>query len=165
MVIRRLGDVSDGLRIFVDTNILIYHLLDDELYGTTCRDFFKRVETRSVLAFTSPIVASETLFIYLRAWIIQNKKSLPKGCCAISSAIAKCWKKWTFISPWLCFPFLRVFPLNDAVLRASYNLMTRYRLLPAASVDAAIIQPHNLPALATRDDDFDHVERLDVYKP
>jgi predicted nucleic acid-binding protein len=43
--------------------------------------------------------------------------------------------------------------------------MTRYRLLPADSVDAAIIQRHNLPALATRDDDFDHVERLDVYKP
>jgi predicted nucleic acid-binding protein len=81
MAIRRLGDVSDGLRIFVDTNILVYHLLEDELYGTSCRT------------------------------------------------------------------------------------LTRYQLLPADSVDAALIRRHDLPALATRDDDFDHVESLDVYKP
>jgi hypothetical protein len=48
------------------------------------------VETGSVVAFTSPIVASETLFIYLRAFIIQNKTIVPKGCCAISSAIVRC---------------------------------------------------------------------------
>jgi predicted nucleic acid-binding protein len=83
MAIRRLGDVSDGLRIFVDTNILIYHLLEDELYGASCRDFFKRAETGSLVGFTSPIVVSETLFIYLRAWIIQNKKIAPNGCCGI----------------------------------------------------------------------------------
>lgn len=82
MAIRRLGDVPDGLRIFVDTNILVYHLLEDELYGASCRDFLKRVETGSIVAFTSPIVASETLFIYLRAFIIQNQKSFPNGCCA-----------------------------------------------------------------------------------
>jgi hypothetical protein len=50
MAIRRLRDVSDGLRIFVDTNILVYHLLEDELYGASCRDFLNRVETGSVVA-------------------------------------------------------------------------------------------------------------------
>jgi hypothetical protein len=29
----------------------------------------------------------------------------------------------------------------------------------------AVIRRHHLPALTTRDDDFDHVESLDVYKP
>ena len=58
MGIKPLRDVPDGVSIFVDTNILIYHLLEDELYGATCRDFLKRVETRSVAAFTSPVVAS-----------------------------------------------------------------------------------------------------------
>jgi predicted nucleic acid-binding protein len=70
-----------------------------------------------------------------------------------------------FHKPLALLSLLRVLPLNSAVLQTSYNLMTRYQLLPADSVDAAIIQRHNLPALATRDDDFDHVESLDVYKP
>ena len=86
MAIRRLRDIPDGLRIFVDTNILVYHLLEDELYGASCRDFLNRVETGSVVAFTSPIVASETLFIYLRAWIIQNKKNRSQTGAALSQA-------------------------------------------------------------------------------
>jgi predicted nucleic acid-binding protein len=73
MAIRALQEVPEGSSIFIDTNILIYHLLDDELYGESCRDFLKRVEMGSVTALTSPIVASETLLIYLRAWVIQNK--------------------------------------------------------------------------------------------
>jgi len=44
-------------------------------------------------------------------------------------------------------------------------LKTRYQLLPADSIDAALIRRHNLAALATRDDDFDLVESIDVYKP
>ena len=165
MAIRRLRDVSDGLRIFVDTNILIYHLLDDELYGTSCRDFFKRVETGSVLAFTSPIVGSETLFIYLRAWIIQNKKIAPKRVLRYLKRHREVLEEVDFYKPVALLSLLRIFPLNNAVLRASYNLMTRCHLLPADAIDAALIRRHNLPALATRDDDFDHVESLNVYKP
>ena len=104
MGIRSLRDVPDRSSIFVDTNVLIYHLLEDDLYGVSCRDFLKRVETGSVVAFTSPIVASETLFIYLRAWLIKNKRSLPNESFAISSAIERWSRKWTFISHWLCSP-------------------------------------------------------------
>jgi len=81
---RPLEEVPDGRSIFVDTNILIYHLLEDELYGASCRNFLRRVENRSVTAFTSPIVAAETLFIYLRAWVVKNKKVV----CQISSRLA-----------------------------------------------------------------------------
>lgn len=70
-----------------------------------------------------------------------------------------------FHKPVALLSLLRVLPINTAVLQTSYDLMTRYRLLPADSVDAALIRRHNLPALATRDDDFDQVESLDVYKP
>ena len=75
---KSLEEVPDSTSIFVDTNILIYHLLEDEIYGASCRDFLRRVETRSVTACTSPIVVAETLFISLRAWIIENKKVAPK---------------------------------------------------------------------------------------
>ena len=165
MAIRRLRDIPDGLRIFVDTNILVYHLLEDELYGVSCRDSLNRVETGSVVAFTSPIVASETLFIYLRAWIIQNRKIVPKRVLRYLKRHREVLNEVDFDKPLALLSLLRVLPLNSAVLQTSYNLMTRYQLLPADSVDAALISRHHLPALATRDDDFDHVESLDVYKP
>jgi predicted nucleic acid-binding protein len=163
MAIRRLGDVSDGLRIFVDTNILIYHLLEDELYGASCRDFFKRVETGSLVGFTSPIVVSETLFIYLRAWIIQNKKIAPKRVLRYLKRHRDVLNEVDFHKPLALLSLLGSF--RSTVLQNSYNLMTRYQLFPADSVDAALIRRHSLPAIATRDDDFDHIQRLDVYKP
>jgi len=165
MAIRPVRDVSDGLRIFVDTNILVYHLLEDELYGSSCRDFLKRVEAHSVAAFTSPIVASETLFIYLRSWIIKNKKIAPKRVLRYLKRHRAVLEEVDFHKPLALLALLRVLPLDNAVLENSYDLMTRYRLLPNDAIDAALIARHNLPALASRDDDFDHIDSLDVYKP
>ena len=165
MAIRPLRDVSGGLLIFVDTNILVYHLLEDELYGASCRDFLKRVETRSVVAFTSPIVVSETLFIYLHTRIIKNKKIAPKRVLRYLKRHRAVLEEVGFDKPLALLALLRILPLNKAVLETSYDLMTRYQLLPADAIDAALIRRHNLPALATRDDDFDHIEGLDVFKP
>jgi|LGVF01.1.fsa_nt_gb predicted nucleic acid-binding protein len=39
-----LGDAPEGIPIFVDTNVLIYHLLEDEFYGASCRNFLRRAE-------------------------------------------------------------------------------------------------------------------------
>jgi predicted nucleic acid-binding protein len=165
MAIRPLREVSDGSSIFVDTNILVYHLLEDELYGASCRDFLKRVETRAVIAFTSPIVVSETLFIYLRTWIIKNKKIAPKRVLRYLKRHPAVVEEVDFHKPLALLALLRVLPVNKAILQTSYALMTRHHLLPADAIDAALIQRHKLPALATRDDDFDHIQSLDLYKP
>ena len=74
-------------------------------------------------------------------------------------------KEVDFHKPLALLALMRVLPLNKDVMQTSYDLMTRYQLLPADSIDAALIRRHHLPALATRDDDFDLVESLDVYKP
>ena len=54
MASRPLEEAPDGIRIFVDTNVLSYHLLDDDLYGASCRDFLQRVAAQSVTVFTKP---------------------------------------------------------------------------------------------------------------
>lgn len=164
MAIKPLLDVPDGSSVFVDTNILIYHLLEDELYGIACRYFLKRVETGSVIAFTSPTVASETLFIYLRGWVVQNKNVAPKRVLSYLKRHRSVIEEVDFQKTLALLGLLRQLPLNQEVMQASYDLMTRYQLLPADSIQAALIRRHHLTALVTRDDDFDHVGGLDVYK-
>lgn len=73
-----LAEVPHGSSIFVDSNILLYHLLEDELYGESCKIFLKQVEENELTALTSPIVIAETLFLYLRFWIIKQKEVAPK---------------------------------------------------------------------------------------
>lgn len=165
MPIRPLTDLPAGASIFVDTNILIYHLLEDELYGESCRAFLKRVELGAVTAFNSPIVVSETLFIYLRAWIIQNKKIAPKQVLRYLKRHRTVVKEVDFYKPLALLALFRLLPLTGAVMALSYELMVRHQLLPADSTQAALMQHHRLPALATRDDDFDLIVGLDIYKP
>jgi predicted nucleic acid-binding protein len=165
MASKPLEGAPGGIRIFVDTHILIYHLLDDDLYGASCRAFLQRVETRSVTAFTSPIVAAETLFIYLRAWIITNKKIAPKGVLRYLKRHRAVVQEVDFQKPHALLALLRMLPLNKAVLQTSYDLMIHNRLLPADAIDAALMKRYHLSALATRDDDFDHIEGFEVFKP
>ena len=95
----------------------------------------------------------------------KTKKSFPKRVLRYLKRHRDVLEEVDFHKPLALLSLLRVLPLNKDALQTSYNLMTRYQLLPADSVDAALIRRHDLPALATRDDDFDHVESLDVYKP
>lgn len=165
MAIKPLPDVPSGSRIFVDTNILIYHLLDDELYGAACRDFLKRVETGALTAFTSPVIVSETLFIYLRAWVIQSKNVAPKRVLRYLKRHRSVVDEVDFHKPLALIGLMRLLPITNEVMAISYDLMTRLKLLPADSIHAALIQRYRISALASRDDDFDHLVGLDVYKP
>ena len=165
MASRPLEEVPDGIHIFVDTNILIYHLLDDDLYGASCRAFLQRVEARSVTAFTSPIVAAERLFVYLRAMDHDEQKSAPKGVLRYLKRHRAVVQEVDFQKPRALLALFRVLPLNNAVLQTSYDLMLHSQLLPADAVDAALMQRHHVSALATRYDDFDHIEGFEVFKP
>jgi predicted nucleic acid-binding protein len=118
-----------------------------------------------VTAFTSPIVAAETLFVYLRAWIITNKKVAPKGVLRYLKRHRAVVQEVDFQKPRALLALFRVLPLSRAVLQTSYDLMLHSQLLPADAVDAALMQRHHLSALATRDDDFDHIEGFEVFKP
>ena len=39
-----LSALPAGESIFIDSNILTYHLLNDPLYGTRCKELFKKVD-------------------------------------------------------------------------------------------------------------------------
>lgn len=123
------------------------------------------METGSLIAFTSPIVTSETLFIYLRAWMIQNKKIPPKRVLGYLKRHRSVLQEVDFHKPLALLALLRILPVNSDVMQTSYALIKRYELLPADSVEAALIERHRLPAIATRDVDFDNVSGLDVYRP
>jgi len=41
----------------------------------------------------------------------------------------------------------------------------RYNLLPNDAINTALIRRYGLPAIATRDDDFDDIDGIVVFKP
>jgi predicted nucleic acid-binding protein len=103
--------------------------------------------------------------LYIYAWIITHKKIAPKGVLRYLKRHRAVLQEVDFQKPLALLALLQVLPLNRAVLQTSYDLIMHDQLLPADAVDAALIQRHHLSALATRDDDFDHIEGFEVFKP
>jgi predicted nucleic acid-binding protein len=62
MVLGKLSALSIGEKVFVDSNILTYHLLNDPVHGKRRKEFVSRIEARDFEGFISPIIVSETLF-------------------------------------------------------------------------------------------------------
>ena len=160
-----LCDVPEGISIFVVTNVLIYHLLEDEIYGASCRNFLRRAEEKSVTAFTSLVVISETLFLYLRFWVIANKKIAPKKVLHYIKQHRGVIKEVDFQKPQTLFTIFKVFSISNPILKTSYDMIKRYNLLPNDAINTALIRRYRVPAIATRDDDFDDINGLMVFKP
>jgi len=51
-------------KVFIDSNILTYHLHNDPVYGERCKEFIERVENREFEGFISPM-----LHIYLQSLV------------------------------------------------------------------------------------------------
>src|SRR3990170_7761942 len=162
---KTLEEVPPGFSIFVDTNILIYHLLEDELYGVSCKNFLKRVEEKELTASTSPIVIGETLFLYLRFWIIEHKKVAPKKVLEYLKQHRDVINEVDFQKPLALLRLLKNLPINNAVVEASYQMTKLYNLLPNDAMNVALIKRHNIPAIATNDDDLDNITGIKVFKP
>jgi predicted nucleic acid-binding protein len=72
MALGELSALPAGESIFIDSNILTYHLLNDPLYGTRCKEFVKKVENGEFEGVISPLVVSETLFNLIKATILKD---------------------------------------------------------------------------------------------
>jgi predicted nucleic acid-binding protein len=162
---RTLLDASHRAAIFVDTNILVYHLLDDELYGAPCKNFLNRVEEKELKAFISPIVIAESLFIYLRFWIIKHKKIVPKKVLEYLKQHREVINKVNFQKPQSLFTIFENLPIDSGIIESSYHIMKLHNLLPNDAINIALIKHHNISAIATHDNDFNDIEGIEVLKP
>jgi predicted nucleic acid-binding protein len=49
---------------FLDTNIFLRHILnDDSVKSAACRDLFRSIERRELVAWTTPLVVAEIVFV------------------------------------------------------------------------------------------------------
>jgi predicted nucleic acid-binding protein len=72
MALGELSALLSGEKVFTDSNILTYHLLNDPVHGKRCKAFIGRVENRDFEGFISPIIVSETLFNFIKANIVKE---------------------------------------------------------------------------------------------
>ena len=160
-----LRDLPSKSRVFIDSNIFIYHFLD---ISEPCTDFLERVELREIEAYTSTVVIAEVLHRLMVAELIKkygvkSSKALKylKERPEVLSELEKCEIAVKEIQAFR-IKILSV-PI-DAVFQ-SENLRKEYYLLTNDSLNVYVMKINGLTDIATNDADFERVEWLKVWKP
>jgi predicted nucleic acid-binding protein len=71
-----LEEITSRTKIFVDSNIFIYHFLGS---SESCTDFLERAETEDIDAHTTTIVLAEVMHRLMVAEVIEKYDVEPRG--------------------------------------------------------------------------------------
>ena len=157
--------IRPGQRIFIDSNIFIYHFL-----GTMslCSDLLARVEAKDIRGFTSVIVVAEVWHRLMIAEVIEIYKISPtkavsylKSHPQIVKELSKCHFAITSISAL----HIKIWPLTERVFGSAQLIIKRFGLLTNDALNLALMKSHKVKNIATNDRDFEHIKDISVYRP
>ena len=165
MALGELSALPAGESIFIDSNILTYHLLNDPLYGTSCKEFVKKVESGEFEGVISPLVVSETLFNLIKASILKAHYLKPKEVVPFLKANPQAVSNVDLEPAMALFELFSIVPISESEVRACYRAITDYSLLTNDAFHVATMTQRELKNIATNDSDFERVEWIRIWKP
>ena len=163
-----LADITNDTRVFIDSNIFIYHFSNFEPFAASCLKLFQRIEDGDISGYTSSVVLAEVLHRLMvieaaKKFEIQPKnvvKYLKENPNKISS-LTDHPKSLDFIER----IGVTILPVNAHDLKVSIDLKKEFGLLTIDAINVSVIKNNNLTALASNDGDYDRVKFLTQYRP
>ena len=150
--------------MLIDANVFIYALTRR---SDQCRSLLARCERDEIVGITTAEIVSEVCH---RLMLIEAAEM---GVIVRHSAadlrrrraeLQSLTRYWTLTSQ-IWNLSISILPLNESRHRAAQRVRTEYGLLTNDSLIVAAAEEYDVKALASRDDDFDQVRGLTVYKP
>ncbi len=160
-----LKEIPLDTRIFIDSNIFIYHFLD---VSESCSDFLERTERRKIESYTSTVVLAEVLHRLMIAEVVEKfgikSSSVVKYLKEKPEVISKLEKCEIAIKEIPEFK-VKILPITVEAIFQSHNYRKKYNLLTNDSLNLFVMYTNGLTDIATKDGDFDGVEWIKVWKP
>jgi predicted nucleic acid-binding protein len=148
----------------LDANIFVYAFLG---HSRQCQDLLGRCATEEVLGITTLDVINEVTHRMMLAEALASgviKRDSVRALRRRWREIAVLTEYWTQTSAIFGLNIL-VLMTDEARLRQAQTIRIRHGLLTNDSLIVAAMEEFGIHSLATRDNDFDHVSDLAVYKP
>lgn len=163
-----LSEIADGTKVFVDSNIFIYHFSNFEPFAAPCLSLFQRIEDGDLSGYTSSVVLAEVLHRLMvieasKKFDIQPKKVvkyLKENPNKISS-LTDHPKSLDFIER----IGVTILPVNAHDLKVSIDLKTEFGLLTIDAINLSVMKNNDLFTIASNDSDFEKVSCLNLYLP
>ena len=150
--------------LFIDANIFIYAFLG---HSNQCRDLLGRCAIEEVLGITSLDVINEVTHRMMLAEAVGSgviKRNSVRDLRGKWREISKLTDYWAQTTTIFGLNIL-VLTSDESRLHRAQTIRSRHGLLTNDSLIVAAMEEFGIDSLATRDNDFDHVFGLIVYKP
>ena len=162
----KLKDITIDLKVFIDTNIITYHLSGHSVFGRTCRDFLKNVEIGQYEGYINEVVVSEVLLNFIKSELFRQRGIKPH------MVVREIKREPSLIELVNFDAVTKLFDnLGEKILPIDYKckqivaFIGRYLLLRNDAIHVATMKRHGITSIATNDPDFKRVGWLKVWKP
>lgn len=164
----KFANISAGAAVFLDANVLVYHLTSHSQLGQSCTDLLRRVEQGILQGFTSTHVMSEVAH---RLMLIEASQALgwPQ-----SGTLNRLKKHPQEISKLVQFPLalqqapklgIQILTIAPALIDAAAVISVQCNLFSNDALIVAVMQSHGLTNLASHHAAFDRVPGITRYAP
>ena len=164
MPVEPIENLPAGTRVFLDANIFVYAFLG---HSNQCRELLGRCATEQVLGITALDVVNEVTHRMMLAEALGRgiiKRDSVRDLRGKWREVVKLTEYWTQTSAIFGLNIL-VLTTDEARLHRAQTIRVRHGLLTNDSLIVAAMEEFGIDSLATRDNDFDRVSELIVYKP
>ncbi len=163
-----LANLSTGASVFVDANILVYHVSAHPAFGSASTAFIRRIEQGDVRGLVSTHVLSEVAH---KAMLIDANRTFgwPLG-----GTLKRLQKNPALVGQLTAFRLalqqiqqtgMHILTVDPALIDAAAAVSQQTGLLSNDALIVAVMQHHGLTNLASEDGDFDRVPGITRYAP
>jgi len=167
----KLSEYKNSERIFIDANIFLDYSLPNPKFGEIASDFLEKIELNEIKAVTTPVVPDEVSFIILisKGSLVldtHDRKIIIKSIKKDRIIANLCYKVVEEFNEFLdCLKALKIISVSHEDYKKASILGKNYMLLPSDALHASVMMNNKICNIATRDGDFDRVERISFWKP
>jgi len=162
----KLEDMQRGSMVFIDTNIITYHLSGHNIFGGTSRNFLKGVESAEYESYVNDVVLSEVLLNYIKSELFRLRGIKPHRVIREIKREPSLIGLVNFDAVTKLFENLRVEILPvEYKCKELVEVISGYFLLSNDAIHVATMKRYGITNIATNDPDFERVNWLKVWKP
>jgi predicted nucleic acid-binding protein len=162
----KLRDINSSSKVFIDSNIITYHLSGHSVFGEACRNFLKKVEMGQYECYVNGVVLSEVILNFMKSELFRLRGIKPYRVVGEIKQEPNLVELVNFNAVTKLFENLQVEILPvEYKCKEIVEFVSRYSLLPNDAFHVAAMRKNMIENIATNDKDFERVEWINVWKP
>jgi len=158
-------DIHDGALLYLDANILIYFFNGKSLDCVRLLERCKRQQVFGVISTLTVIEVCHKAMCFEAEELTGKPRVTAEYLKRHPDLVCGLRKYATVVDDLLTRNNLQVIEVTSLDIVESYRIRQGYGLLTTDSITAQVLVNYDIPAIATKDPDFERIKGIQVFRP